>query len=38
VFGVRGAPFAAHCWVEIEGVPVNDDPDFVAPYVPILRQ
>lgn len=38
VFGVRGAPFAAHCWVEIEGAPVNDDPDFVAPYVPILRQ
>lgn len=36
VFGVRGAPFAAHCWVEMEGEPVNDEAGFVAPYTPIL--
>lgn len=32
VFGVRGMPFAAHCWVAIGNTPLNDDPDFVAPY------
>jgi hypothetical protein len=36
VFGVRGAPFAAHCWVTIEGVPINDERDFVARYSTML--
>jgi hypothetical protein len=36
VFGVRGLPFAAHCWIEVEGLPVNDEAGFVAPYQPIL--
>lgn len=36
VFGVRGAPFAAHCWVQVEGNPVNDEAGFVTPYAPIL--
>lgn len=36
VFGVRGAPFSAHCWLEADGEPLNDDPDAVAAFVPIL--
>lgn len=36
VFGVRGAPFAAHCWLECDGVVLNDEPDAVAPYARIM--
>ncbi len=36
VFGVRGAPFAAHCWLESEGLALNDDPDNVGAFNPIL--
>jgi hypothetical protein len=36
VFGVRGAPFSAHCWLEADGAVLNDDPDTVAAFVPIL--
>lgn len=36
VFGVRGAPFAAHCWLEFEGAVLNDEPDLVHVYRPIL--
>lgn len=36
VFGVRSGPFAAHCWLEDEGECLNDDPDFVAPYIRML--
>ena len=36
VFGVRGAPFAAHCWLEFDGVVLNDDPDIVHAYRPIM--
>lgn len=36
VFGVRGAPFAAHCWLERDGVVLNDEPDAVAPYARIM--
>jgi hypothetical protein len=36
VFGVRGAPFSAHCWLEHGGVVLNDDPDAVRAYTPIM--
>lgn len=36
VFGVRGAPIAAHCWLESEGLALNDDPDIVAAFSVIL--
>jgi len=36
VFGVRGAPFAAHCWLECEGAVLNDEPDLVRAYQPIM--
>ncbi|MGD9968217.1 MAG: lasso peptide biosynthesis B2 protein [Hyphomonadaceae bacterium] len=36
VFGVRGAPFAAHCWLERDGVVLNDEPDAVAAYARIM--
>lgn len=32
MFGVRGAPFSAHCWLERDGVVLNDDPDVVAAF------
>jgi hypothetical protein len=37
VFGVKVAPFGAHCWVQINDVLVNDIPDNVTSYSPIMR-
>jgi hypothetical protein len=37
VFGVRGMPFSAHCWVEDNGAPLNDEPAYCASFQPILR-
>lgn len=36
VFGVRGAPFAAHCWLEFDGAVLNDEPELVHAYRPIM--
>ncbi len=35
VFGVRLWPFAAHCWVQIDDVCLNDDLERLAAYTPI---
>ena len=35
VFGVRSHPFAAHCWVEANGVVLDDDLDRVRGFHPI---
>jgi Transglutaminase-like superfamily len=36
VFGVRARPFAAHCWVQSDGVVLNDSVEHVKTYVPIM--
>lgn len=36
VFGVRSYPFEAHCWVEHDGVVVDDDLDKVCAFLPIV--
>lgn len=36
VFGVRTFPFEAHCWVEHDGVILNDTIDHVRWYTPIV--
>lgn len=36
VFGVAVWPFKAHCWVEADGVALDDAPERLAAYVPIL--
>ena len=36
VFGVKTEPFDAHCWVQHEEVLLNDVPDRVRQYSPIL--
>lgn len=36
VFGVRLCPFSAHCWVEYNGVILNEDSDTVAEFRPIM--
>lgn len=36
VFGVRTAPFDAHCWVQRGELLFNDHPDRVSQYSPIL--
>lgn len=36
VFGVRTSPFGAHCWVEWQGIVLNDHADTVGEYVPIM--
>ena len=35
VFGVRAWPFAAHCWVESDGVALNDSSERLAAFQPI---
>ena len=36
VFGVRLHPFAAHCWVQVNGVCLNDDVERLSAYAPIM--
>lgn len=36
VFGVKLDPFAAHCWVQTEAAILNDAPDTVAQFAPVL--
>ncbi len=36
VIGVRLDPFLAHCWVQTDQFILNDDPDSVLAYTPIL--
>lgn len=36
VFGVQSRPFAAHCWLQLGGLVLNDTVDHVKRYTPIL--
>lgn len=36
VFGVRTWPFGAHCWLQVGDQVLDDDPDRVARYTPIM--
>ncbi|WP_232494496.1 lasso peptide biosynthesis B2 protein [Novosphingobium kaempferiae] len=36
VIGIQPNPFAAHCWVQDEGLVLNDRPDRVQMFAPIL--
>ena len=36
VFGVKLDPFAAHCWVQTDAAILNDAPDTVSPFAPVL--
>lgn len=36
VFGVTTSPFAAHCWLQHAGVVINDSPEHVGRFTPIL--
>jgi hypothetical protein len=36
VFGVRSSPFAAHCWLQRDGIVFNDTPDYVSKFTPIM--
>jgi hypothetical protein len=36
VFGVQADPFYSHCWLQHEGAVLNDHPDFVRRFTPIL--
>lgn len=36
VFGVKLDPFAAHCWVQADGLLLTDSPDRVGAFTPLL--
>jgi hypothetical protein len=36
VFGVQARPFAAHCWLQHDGIVLNDTVDHVRRYTPIM--
>lgn len=36
VIGVSTAPFRAHCWLQLDDVVLNDTPEFVTQFEPIL--
>lgn len=37
VFGVRHPVFSAHCWLEVDGRVLNDEPAYCDAFVEILR-
>lgn len=37
VFGVRTAPFAAHCWIEADGRVLNDESHYCSAFAEIMR-
>jgi hypothetical protein len=37
VFGVSAQPFAAHCWVQADGLVLDDHPDNPSRFQPILH-
>jgi hypothetical protein len=36
VFGVQARPFAAHCWLQLDGLVLNDTVNHVRRYAPIM--
>jgi hypothetical protein len=36
VFGVQARPFAAHCWLQQNGIVLNDTVEHVSRYTPIM--
>lgn len=36
IFGVQARPFAAHCWLQLNGTVLNDTVDHVIGYTPIM--
>lgn len=36
VFGVQARPFTAHCWLQHDGVVLNDTVEHVSQYTPIM--
>jgi hypothetical protein len=36
VFGVATWPFRAHCWLEVDNMVLDDQPDEIAVFTPIL--
>ena len=36
VFGVDANPFAAHCWLQWDDVVINDSPEYVSRFTPIM--
>lgn len=36
VFAVKGAPFAAHCWIQVGDLVLNDNVENVRPYTPVM--
>jgi hypothetical protein len=36
IFGVQARPFAAHCWLQLDGSVLNDTVDHVIGYTPIM--
>ncbi len=36
IFGVKGEPFSAHCWVQDEECLLNDSLDYIRQFTPIM--
>jgi hypothetical protein len=36
--GIQCLPFEAHAWVELEGIPINEDPDVVATFARVSEE
>lgn len=36
VFGVQARPFSAHCWLQHDGIVLNDSVEHVSQYTPIM--
>lgn len=36
IFGIRAAPFSAHCWLQLGGTVINDTVERVSRFTPIM--
>jgi hypothetical protein len=36
VLGVKLNPFAAHCWLQLDGIVLNDSPETIGAFTPIV--
>jgi hypothetical protein len=36
VFGVQAQPFGAHCWLQVDGVLLNENTEYAGQFTPIM--
>jgi hypothetical protein len=37
IFGVQAQPFGAHCWLQVNGMLLNENTEYAGQFTPIMR-